>query len=257
MRGLIYKDLYLNKSKIIFTSLSIVFVVVLMFVLFKAVGKFPADMSFVALVVDLMIVIYIGNINSGFIMKTDTSRPWGFYGVSLPKTQRSVVGAKYLTVISLYGISFILCEINDFVCGLIDGSIDSNRMFTLILIFCNLFIFSIETPIAFRLGVERASIVRILISIILVLIVTIYLLFGNIEWLMGENGIIRSILMETAKDEPNTAVYAQGIADLKDKIGVISFLIYLMYSVFVMGIYFLSYLISCAVFKKGILRDDI
>ena len=257
MKGLIYKDLYLNKSKIIFTSLSTVFVVALMFIFFKAVGKTPTDMSPVVVLVDLMIVLYIGSINSGYIMKTDTSRQWGFYGVSLPKTERSVVGAKYLTVFSLYGIAFILCEINDLVCGLVDGSLGSNRMFTLILIFCNLLLFSIETPIAFRLGVERASIVRILISVILTLIVTIYLLFGNIDWLMGENGIVRPILAEVVKDEPDTAVYAQGIADLKDKIGLISFVVYMIETIFVGLMFFLSYQISCAVFKKGILRDDI
>ncbi|MBO4863295.1 MAG: ABC-2 transporter permease [Eubacterium sp.] len=257
MKGLIYKDIFLNKSKIIFTGLSIVTVVALMFIFFKAAGKTPEDMSPAALVIDLMIVLYIGNMNSGYIMKTDTSRPWGFYGVALPRTERSVVGAKYLIVLLLYAIAFILCEINDIVCGLVDGSIDSNRVITLILIFCNLLVFSIETPIAFRLGVERASIVRIFISVILTLIVTIYLLFGNIEWLMGENGIVRTILTEVVKDNPDTAVYAQGIADLKDKIGLISFVVYLIEIIFVGLMYFLSYQISCAVFKKGILRDDI
>ena len=257
MKGLIYKDLYLNKYKILFTSLSIVFVVALMFIFFKVAGKMPADMSPLAVLIDLMIVLYIGILNSGYIMKTDTTRSWGFYGVSLPKAERGIVGARYLTVLLFYGIAFILCELNDLACGLIDGSLGSNRMFTLILIFCNLLLFSIETPIAFRLGVERASIVRIFISVILALIVTIYLLFGNIDWLMGENGIVRPILAEVVKDEPDTAVYAQGIADLKDKIGLISFVVYMIETLFVGLMFFLSYQISCAVFKKGILRDDI
>jgi hypothetical protein len=74
---------------------------------------------------------------------------------------------------------------------------------------------------------------------------------------MGENGIVRTILTEVVKDNPDTAVYAQGIADLKDKIGLISFVVYLIETIFVGLMYFLSYQISCAVFKKGILRDDI
>ena len=104
---------------------------------------------------------------------------------------------------------------------------------------------------------ERATSIRILFSIIFTLLVTLYLLFGNIEWLMGDNGVFRPILAEIVKDEPDAAVYAQGLDNLKGKIGLISIAIYLIECIFVGAMYFLSYHISCAVFKKGVQRDDI
>ena len=60
MRGLIYKDLYLVKSKVIAGSLSILFIILLMYVIYATVGGkvlFPTEMA--AVITDLMIVMLL------------------------------------------------------------------------------------------------------------------------------------------------------------------------------------------------------
>ncbi|MEE3400160.1 MAG: ABC-2 transporter permease, partial [Eubacterium sp.] len=99
MRGLIYKDLYLVKSKVIAGSLSILFIILLMYVIYANVAKnvlFPTEMA--AVITDLMIVMYIGVLSYGYIIKTDTKKEWGFYGMALPGSAKLIVGAKYMTV---------------------------------------------------------------------------------------------------------------------------------------------------------------
>ena len=75
MRGLIYKDLYLIKSKVIAGSLSVLFIILLMYVIYSNVAKnvlFPTEKA--AVITDLMIVMYIGALSYGYIIKADTKK---------------------------------------------------------------------------------------------------------------------------------------------------------------------------------------
>ena len=122
MRGLIYKDLYLVKSKVIAGSLSVLFIILLMYVVYATVGGkvfFPTEMA--AVITDLMIVMYVGALSYGYIIKADTKKQWGFYGMALPGSAKLIVGAKYMTVFIMYLISYIICVLNDLLIGLFFG----------------------------------------------------------------------------------------------------------------------------------------
>ncbi len=73
MRGLIYKDLYLIKGKVLAGGASVLFIILSMYIVYACVGGkvlFPADIA--AIVTDIYIVLYVGAISYGYIIRTDT-----------------------------------------------------------------------------------------------------------------------------------------------------------------------------------------
>ena len=267
MRGLIYKDLYLIRNKVIILAASLLFVYILMFAVILSVDSItltPAAIEPMAGIMDIMVVIYIGLMGFNYLIKVDNSRSWGFYGISLPEGERSVVASRYMATFILYFISLTLCVINDIFCSLIAGEmINLSKLYLGAIFFC-IFLNAIELPLAYRFGADKASIIRILISVVLVLIISIYLLFGDIEWLLGEKGIltiiIRVIREMTEVPEGSGKGFEVLSDELKKSVTNMTLKGYIASSMFyhlVVLFYYISYRISCRVYKKGVLRDDI
>ena len=241
MRGLIYKDLYLVKSKVIAGSLSVLVIIISMYVVYATVrGKvlFPTEMA--AVITDLMIVMYIGALSYGYIIKADTKKQWGFYGMALPGSAKLIVGAKYMTVFIMYLISYIICVLNDLLIGLFFGKAVDMSLLILMFMLFQMFLNAIEMPLAFRFGTDKAVGIRLFITTVVVLIISIYLLFGNIEWLMAvKRDAISSELQR-----------------LINSLTLINYIEMAVFTLLMVLAYYISYCISCKVFRKGMLRDD-
>ncbi|MBR1773258.1 MAG: ABC-2 transporter permease [Eubacterium sp.] len=256
MRGLIYKDLYLVKSKVIAGSLSILFIILLMYVIYANVAKnvlFPTEM--VAVITDLMIVMYIGALSYGYIIKADTKKQWGFYGMALPGSAKLIVGAKYMTVFIMYLISYIICVLNDLLIGLFFGKAVDMSLLVLMFMLFQMFLNAIEMPFAFRFGTDKAAGIRIFITIVIVLIISIYLLFGNIEWLMAEDGLVKTIIRLFGDNMDSRAISGE-LQRFINRLTLINYIEMAVFAHLMVLAYYISYRISCKVFRKGVLRDD-
>ncbi|MBR1506779.1 MAG: ABC-2 transporter permease [Eubacterium sp.] len=256
MRGLIYKDLYLVKSKVIAGSLSILFIILLMYVIYANVAKnvlFPTEMA--AVITDLTIVMYIGALSYGYIIKTDTKKQWGFYGMALPGSAKLIVGAKYMTVFIMYLISYIICVLNDLMIGLFFGKAVDMSLLVLMFMLFQMFLNAIEMPFAFRFGTDKASGIRILITTVVVLVISIYLLFGNIEWLMAEDGLVKTIIRLFSDNMDSRAISGE-LQRFINRLTLINYIEMAVFTHLMVLVYYISYRISCKVFRKGVLRDD-
>ena len=256
MRGLIYKDLYLIKSKVIAGSLSVLVIIILMYVVYATVsGKvlFPTEMA--AVITDLMIVMYIGVLSYGYIIKADTKKQWGFYGMALPGSAKLIVGAKYMTVFIMYLISYIICVLNDLLIGLFFGKAVDMSLLVLMFMLFQMFLNAIEMPLAFRFGTDKAAGIRIFITIVIVLIISIYLLFGNIEWLMAEDGLIK-IIIRLFSDNADSVTMSYELQQFIKRLTYMNYIEMAVFTHLMVFAYYISYRISCKVFRKGVLRDD-
>ena len=256
MRGLIYKDLYLVKSKVIAGSLSILFIILLMYVIYANVARnvlFPTEKA--AVITDLMIVMYIGALSYGYIIKADTKKQWGFYGMALPGSAKLIVGAKYMTVFIMYLISYIICVLNDLMIGLFFGKAVDMSLLVLMFMLLQMFLNAVEMPLAFRFGTDKAAGIRIFITIVIVLIISIYLLFGNIEWLMAEDGLIK-IIIRLFMDNVNSETMSYELQRFINRLTLINYIEMAVFTHLMVFAYYISYRISCKVFRKGVLRDD-
>ena len=256
MRGLIYKDLYLVKSKVIAGSLSILFIILLMYVIYANVAKnvlLPTEKA--AVITDLMIVMYIGALSYGYIIKADTKKQWGFYGMALPGSAKLIVGAKYMTVFIMYLISYIICVLNDLMIGLFFGKAVDMSLLVLMFMLLQMFLNAVEMPLAFRFGTDKAAGIRIIITIVIVLIISIYLLFGNIEWLMAEDGLVKTIIRLFSDNKDSRAISGE-LQRFINRLTLINYIEMAVFTHLMVLAYYISYRISCKVFRKGVLRDD-
>ena len=256
MRGLIYKDLYLVKSKVIAGSLSILFIILLMYVIYATVGGkvlFPTEMA--AVITDLMIVMYVGTLSYGYIIKADTKKQWGFYGMALPGNAKLIVGAKYMTVFIMYLISYIICVLNDLMIGLFFGKAVDMSLLVLMFMLLQMFLNAVEMPLAFSFGTDKAAGIRIFITIVIVLIISIYLLFGNIEWLMAEDGLVKTIIRLFSENMDSRAISGE-LQRFINRLTLINYIEMAVFTHLMVLAYYISYRISCKVFRKGVLRDD-
>ena len=201
MRGLIYKDFYLIKSKLLMSIVSILFDTALLFVILNIIKldyitktKGADYLSVMLFFIELFVVIAVWNTNYANIMKLDTSRQWGFYGISSPVTEKGIVAARYFTIFILLFLTYVICVIFDVVFGLVCGTAMNMSFFILFILFFNALKASIEMPLAFRFGQDKSTLIRILITTIIVIIILIYLLFGNIDWIMADGGTLKTLL---------------------------------------------------------------
>ena len=258
MRGLVYKDFYLIRNKIIVSVFVLILMYVqlyIMFFLFEDVININSSAT--AAITDIGIINFIGYFNCNYIIRADAGKLWNYYGISLPEGIRGIVSAKYMAVFIMYFIAFTLCVINDIVCGLVFGkSVDMSMLFLAVTFFCIL-IDEVEMPLVFRFGTDKATVIRVLLTVVILMIVGIYLLFGNIEWLMAEDGLVNVFLKVISQMGDNNEVMTD---EAKKLIERITFLNYIEAAVvmhlIVLG-YYITYRISCKVFRKGCLRDDI
>ena len=256
MRGLIYKDLYHIKSKVIAGSLSVLIFIIVMYVVYATVsGKvlFPTEVA--AIITDLSIVMYVGAMSYGYIIKIDIKKQWGFYGMALPGSAKLIVGAKYMTVFIMYLISYIICVLNDLMIGLFFGKAVDMSLLVLMYMLFNLFLNAIEMPLAFRFGTDKAVGIRIFITTVVVLIISIYLLFGNIEWLMAEDGLVK-IIIRLIGDNADSGAVSDELQRFINRLTYINYIEMAVFTHLMVLAYYISYRISCRVFRKGVLRDD-
>ena len=73
------------------------------------------SVSTMILFIDIFVINIVSSLYSD-IIKADSERAWGYYGITIPDSERSVVAAKYMTVfiifftVFLYGSHFCFCN---------------------------------------------------------------------------------------------------------------------------------------------------
>ncbi|MCR5227193.1 MAG: ABC-2 transporter permease [Eubacterium sp.] len=261
MKGILYKDVYLLKGKLIANLICLVVVVIFAdvsaYLLMNSpdapssIGKELIDL--LAFIVDFTIAMFMGVLMYDLIMKIDNGKNWGYYGISCPKGEKGIVGGKYLLVLIMHAAPFVICVINDGLLGLLTGKKTQMAILVAFFLLVRIMINAIEMPLVFRFGDDKANHIRILISVIIFSIAAIYFLFGNIEWLMGENGLF-NMIKGSMSGAPGAI---DDISRMLEKTGnIVVIITVICATIGTCFWYFISFLISCAVFKKGISTTD-
>ena len=257
MRGLIYKDLYLIRHKCVSELIMILLLTAVVIVLTALPGDVPvAAAPVMALFVNMYIVLLVAVLYND-IIKIDTTKEWGFYSITIPGTEKEVIAAKYIVVFIVYFIAFVICTVIDIIMGIIYGTSVDSSMAVFALILVNIFLNAVEMPLCYRFGSERGGLIRIAITLFVVVVAVTYLLFGNIEWLMGEDGIFWIIKDAKDKDINIMNVAFDRVSKALKNLSLLGVIISSMIPHIVVVVYYISYRISCKVYKKGVVRDDI
>ena len=255
MRGLIYKDLYLIRHRFITCMIMVALVIVMLIIIAALPGDFPAPVApVIAIFINVYIVFLFPVVLYSEIMKKDTKKEWSYYSITIPGAEDEVIAAKYTVVFIVYFLSYALCTVIDIFAGILfNERVDSSTVVLAVILF-NILLNAIEMPLCYRFGVDKGSHIRVAITLILALVVVIYLLFGNLEWAMGQDGIFWVIKDAMDKDlNIMNVAYYQASKSLK-KLALYEVIIASLLPHVVVIIYFISYRISCRVYKKGVVR---
>ncbi len=170
------------------------------------------------------------------ILRRDESRLWRGFAASAPAAQKGLVAEKYLFLL-LFGLApLFLCFIVSTLLPLISGDLSASILMSCFLLFClYLLMNAIEVPFMIRFGAEKGLAIKCALAGVLLCIAAVYLLFGDISFLLGDDPIEGFLkLMNSSAGLWVTAA-----------LPVVSFAAYL-----------LSFWISVKLYRKGAENDE-
>ncbi len=230
MRGFFYKDVVMSKiSLIVIAALTVISAGVGV-----SVTKYYEDDPSMAMIIPLAVVvmdfIFVGMFDTG-LFSFDENRLWQSFAASTPQSFKAQAQSKYLLVLAInlfvIFVFFIADSITAFLTDAAYGAMTSAAflMFSVQLISC-----AVEIPFMVRFGSQKGVNVKFAVIGIILLIVGIYFLFGDISFLFEGN-------------------FMESLTAFLQKGGTVWTMALLPY--FAIALYFLSYKISAALYRKG------
>lgn len=230
MRGFFYKDVVMSKiSLIVIAALTVISAGVGV-----SVTKYYEDDLSTAMIFSLAVVvmdfIFVGMFDTG-LFSFDENRLWQSFAASAPQAFKAQAQSKYLLVLAInlfvIFVFFIADNVAAFLTDTAYGMMTSTAflMFSIQLISC-----AVEIPFMVRFGSQKGVNVKFAVVGSIILIAGIYLLFGDISFLSEEN-------------------FEDSLTAFLQKGGTVWVMALLPY--FAIALYFLSYKISAALYRKG------
>lgn len=186
MLGLIYKDFRANLKWLCLSGGMILFFNI---VLGSAAAQ-SHDIDFIGMrAVYFLLYASVFFMISAFSMnyvQTDERKKWGYFVTSLPGGIFKQVTAKYIFVVLTLLFTFGICWLQNFIVMQFNDEIGSITDILLILSCITLYIVAVELPCAIAFGTKNGAYVKSGIFVLLVMIAAVYLMFGDISWLGGE-----------------------------------------------------------------------
>ncbi|MDE5620961.1 MAG: ABC-2 transporter permease [Ruminococcus sp.] len=233
MGGLIYKDFIVNR-KSIFIALGSVLYCGIMIIIPNIIDSVEEDIGMFLSLYGLLMFFTIFLISGAFqgnMLKGDESKRWAYFITSTPMMKKHIE-AKYWFIMIISLSTVFITAIFDAVSIFFNA--ESLQVFIMISFYIQLLMRAVEIPFCVRFGTSMGGYYRLGIFVLLLLVIGIYLLFGDLshfgsmdafyEWVFKAlNGSIRT---------------------LQIFIAVTPFIS--------TGMYYLSYKISCRLYLKGV-----
>ena len=255
MRGLMYRDMKYILYRQFLLYLYFVGIYLLTAFLFKQFATEDAHKLFPLLVAMIGIIVFIMmQMLPGQLMKTEEKKEWKYYLIASGLGVKKIVAERYLMTFLMNFWCYVFSYLMMLILFPLADSSTAAQLFSLAnmvylgMLGFNLFIQAFELPLAYRYGGAQSDKMRVAIWLILLLPIAIYLLFGDIDWLLGENGFYYRY-QEYIQDPEALTEAANSYMRNLSRIAV--FVFTLIPHLLVLC-YYLSYKISCKVYVKGV-----
>lgn len=228
MKGFLYKDWVMSKvSIIIIAILTVVSAVIEVF--FECANKDP-NAAVVGYAIVVIVFFYIGMLDTG-LFSFDEKRLWQSFAASSPQSFKAQAQAKYLLVLAVNLFPVFVFLIADLIASLITGEPFGSVTYIAFVMFSfQIFASAVEIPFFIRFGSKNGANIKFAIIGVLFLAVGIYLLFGDISFLLDGN-------------------FKEFIINFLEKGGTVWAVALLPYVS--LSLYCLSYKISAVLYRKG------
>lgn len=230
MRGFFYKDVVMSKTSLI--------VIAALTVLCASAGVFaakpyeddPSAITIISFVLVVMDFIFVGMFDTGFFV-FDENRLWQSFAAATPQAFKAQAQSKYLLglAINLF-VVFVFFFADNAAAFLTDTAYGMMTSVAVPMFSIQLISSAVEIPFMVRFGSQKGVNVKFAIIGMIVLIAGIYLLFGDISFLFEGN-------------------FTESLTAFLQKGGTVWAMALLPY--FAAAMYYLSYKISAALYRKG------
>ncbi|MDE5584230.1 MAG: ABC-2 transporter permease [Ruminococcus sp.] len=234
MRGLIYKDFVANRKSIIGCVSVMIYILVACFVITFVEDDNELGETFFQLfeVFILAIIFFLGGAFQGNMFREDESRKWAYFVASTPMTSRKQVESKYWVILIMSLVLLWFTSFVDVLCCHIYGT-DSAQIFLMLMFFIQIVMRAFEIPFLVRFGSDMGSYYKVGVIAVFLLIVGIYLLFGDLSHFSSMDKIYEFLLDMISGENMGMMVAITALPYIS------AFL------------YYLSYRISCRLYLKG------
>ena len=237
MRGLLYKEFYqfridfwiITGLEILLCGLSITSVVTF--------DPSEPQWTIIMLLASIYTLsIMLGSILCSEFFSKDEKRPWNHFAMALPQTEAGQVLAKYYAVLLVHLYVLFVCFIADTIAVVVVGDSSISAMTVAVVVFCiRMLVMVFEIPFVLRFGAQTGTTVEGTVAGILFVAIGIYLLFGDISFLLQEN--FWEALMEWIQS--GNVVWVLAILP------------------YITGVfYYLSYRVSLKLYRKGVENSE-
>lgn len=233
MAGLLYKEFILNKKSLFTSFLGVLFVSI--FIFFPARDVVDSPVYTFAMALTGLIIFAISGAAEQSIFSPDERKKWVDFISSTPLSVKGQVLSKYYFSLLISLATFIYCFLAFSINSVIQGSDCGASSIAYMLLTLQLCIRSVEFPFLVRFGSKHGNNIRIALGNVVLFIVFVYFLFGDMS-IFGS--------FEDFMDCFARFVNAQNFTDIMLVISAIV-------PVAAIGMYILSYKISCKLYLKG------
>ena len=245
MIGLIRKDFYLNRKTILIFGVTALAYAVMMIIagFFMRSMESPINVSYFSMINTLLFFMCALGVQS-IMAQTDMGKKTRYYFCASPACIRGFVAGKFYESFLIGFITFLYCEVYDLILSMVFGTVVNTSLIHVAILFFVMVIQSINLPLFIGFG-RHGEHLKTVIILVFFICAAIYGLFGDISFFMKEDGVIALFrnMMEHADNESLMA-WILGAA-----YPVMIFL-FLLPHLLILLIY-LSYRISCALFRRG------
>lgn len=236
MAGLLYRELVLNKNNLLGMALGIMGISVMMFLplIFSDKTYIEPSVATALLSVFVFIAVFIMlGMMTASIFAADESKKWAYFITSTPLTDVSQIKEKYLFTLLIYIALLVWCDFTATLLAALGGS--ANVMIAFEMMCIMLATNAIEFPFIVRFGSKAGSNIKTALILLIMLITFEYIFFGDLSIFGSPESFFEFI--EKLSDSSAMTDIALVLLAVFPYISV--------------GLYFLSYKLSCKLYLKG------
>lgn len=226
MRGLMYKQL------MTFRAPALMIIGLQLFLTATAMMSFAENQSnqgFIA--VSMVAPFVLFSVTNGELFRYDEREKWCCFAASTPQTSKGQVQVKYYFTLAANSVILFVCMLCDAVYMAFVGDTSASSISVGVMFFClSLFMNALEYPFFFRFGSDHGGQVKGASTWAVILLILIYLLFGDISFLLNVNlaEFLLGLFSSTA------TLWAMALMPVVSLV-----------------LFYLSYLISLKMYRKG------
>lgn len=233
MAGLLYKELIINKKSLLIYLGTVLLISFGMIVNMTGDDIDPEKAAGIIPLFYFMIFFFTGMFQPN-LFEPDETKKWAYFVTSTPAMARGQVYSKYMAGFIMSLFAMLWCQVLDTTVSFIIGVQSMAMTAVFIFFYIQLFLRAVEYPFIVRFGSKIGSTYKMASFFIVILIILIYLLFGDLSILNTDN------MFEIFYGILDGSIFSENV------LFVLSLCPYL-----IIASYYLSYRISCKFYLKG------